>query len=265
MPHLPLYPRLTYEESQIIFRYRASAEPQEVVIATDGELEGARIRGLCEAITHGLYAGSEFAPAASAAEALDLAGDRIVQRSVTLRLTAVSPLALAGVYPMLDFGAAFGVRLLRGFRLEGALPPDGSPLSMTERELFEVWRDPMRQAGAFTPLPYRVTTKKKAKGLALEIELAEDHPPTTNLVAPLTRYLAYFAFSLTNYPDATGKAPGKPGVFFTVTQPTPRTLTATAPSFGYAGAPAMARVENALSHFHARVAAIDGLRWTGPV
>lgn len=263
MLHLPLFPRTTYEEGEIVVRYRAALEPQEVVLSTDGELEVARIRGLVAMIEHGAYAGAEFAPTASRAEALDLATGAIVQRSVRLRLAAVSPLALQGLYPMLDFGAGFGTRLLRGFRLEGALPVDDSPLSMTSRDLFDAWAEPMKQAGAHMPLPYRMVTKKKAKGLALELALAADASADT--AARLGSYLAYFTASLTNYPDATGRAPGKPGVFFTIAQPAPRTLTATASSFGFAAPPAMARLQNVLSHFHARVTPIDEVRWVGPV
>ncbi len=171
---------MEFVDSGLLVAYRASAEPQELVIdvATAGKadfpMSVASLRSLLEAINRGAAGGSVFSPLAGFAKRIDgpWEGEATLGPSYrwTVEIAGVAPLFMRNMVEELRrAGANHPVTRLS---IVGSLPVDDGPLSMREGPLRGILNDRDNYLTAFPHKEFSVHHEPTDQVANLRVELA---------------------------------------------------------------------------------------------
>jgi hypothetical protein len=260
---MPLFNMDFVAAGGLLVSYRASAEPQELVVEVDAsappEAPMAHFcaRALVEAINEGGAGGADFAPSRGFAERVAGPWDGGPEAMATsyrwtLRVAGVAPLFMRNFVEELR-RAGMGQPITRVL-IRGALPLDDGPLSVTERTV-RAWLDDSGARLPQWPGPpgFALDTSGTSRGASLRVELAA--PASKEIRGLLERLSLVWLNAVRNYTDEDGDE-----VFFN----SPTML----PYFGhgktefrarwhellYDRDPAVAMLASMLMRFHERVA-----------
>ena len=251
---MPVHPHLAGVSLDVA--YRGSAEPQTldigIELAGEAELPLApwAIGRFVAAINRGLAGSADFAPASGRA-VLEADAPKPLGPSYTFRLevTGVSPIFLRVLVEKL---AGCGhPHALEAISIVGSLPPDGTRLSVRDREL----RGWLAEPGAYPlvwPEPgFDVETRPAPRGASVKVALAQSN--VDEVGEELEATISTWHSVLLGYGDARrrGRGVSEPHATFARTR---RDLFAKIGLFDHDRGPARAALVNTLARFHVAIA-----------
>jgi hypothetical protein len=243
--------------------YRASTEPQildvGVKLAGRAELPLApwAIGMLVDCVNRGLAGGAEFAPTQGWAKLEAGPTGEGPEAPGELGPSYAFRLSVAGMCPrfvrvFVEHLAASGhPHPVRQISIVGTLPPDGSPLSVRERQLAAWFDDAYAYPEAWPDPGFVVTTRSIPRGATMRVKLASGE---MDAVAPaLEETFSAWQCAVLTYPNAKrdGRGVMDPHGSFARTR---TELFAKVGLFDHVRRPARAALVNALARFHATVA-----------
>jgi hypothetical protein len=257
---LPLLPGLDFARTSLAVSYRASPDPQEISIQIDtagiNVIPGAAglMSAVADLVNQGAAGGARFPPSAGFAEIVsgppaDAAGPRYAW---TLRVAAVDPLYLRNVVERLRLSG--GDQPVTSMSVWGALPPDGTDLSATEREV-RGWLDDLQAYPGEWPSLGFALSHRSDRGAALRVELED--PITAEVYTELERLFSLWLEGVMFYVRNDGAVVYEDMPDFVFRSGVARTeYQARLTEFHHAPAPSRALLVNLLCRFHERVAPI---------
>ncbi|WP_437683368.1 hypothetical protein [Sorangium sp. So ce131] len=260
---MPVLYDMEFAAGGLLVAYRASPEPQELLIevATEGTAEFpmsvASLRALIEAINRGAAGGAVFDPLLGAAERVagpwDDGGVLGPSYRWTLRVAGVAPLFLRNMVEELRRAGAD--RPVTRMSLLGSLPLDGSAMSVREG-LVRSWLDDRStylEAWPHREFPVNVEPADHVANLRVELAAAI----TPAIRSELEATSVWWLNCIRNYVSEDGLEvvmnPSKTLPMFGSSRTEFRAHYA---EFLYKRAPARAILENLLYRFHRTVAPI---------
>ncbi|MBX3231408.1 MAG: hypothetical protein KIT84_10720 [Labilithrix sp.] len=245
--------------------YRGSTEPQtlDVVLELTGPAELPlapwAVGGFVACVNRGLAGSSDFAPSMgrAALEAGptgegDPAPDELGPRyAFRLLVAGVAPVFLRVFVEHLA-GCAHPSEL-KTISIVGSLPPDGTRLSVRDRELEGWLTEPSAYPRAWPEPGFRVETRSIPRGATIEVSLEKGE--LAPFATELEETISTWQTALLGYPNAKrqGRGASEPHASFARTR---TSLHAKLGLFDHARGPAQAALVNALTRFHTTVARI---------
>ncbi|MGK3983610.1 hypothetical protein WME99_11280 [Sorangium sp. So ce136] len=261
---MPLLDALDFVKTDLIVRYRGSAEPQElsidVKLARKAGKERAPqiIRPLIDTIAFGAAGGAEFAPWLGEAELLSGPWDPPESLgpnlSYRLRIAAVSPLFMRS---MVENLREVGFRSkVKSMSILGSLAPDASPLSVHEGHVRAWLDDPTAHCSAWPEVPFPLKTRRTDETAEFRVVLAKGLTPKLREDLETLSYI--WMNSVDDYVDEEGEQvelhrldQRMPAFGRTKTE-----FRASFKEFLHVREPSRAVLSNMLVRFHHRVAKI---------
>lgn len=208
---MPLPPYVAGFLPNVRVAYRGSAEPQELYIdlkLSKPDPDGwpaIRVRDLINAINAGAAGGSHFAPEAGSAKLLSGARPSLDPAQWypgpdfrwIIEVRGVSPLFLRSVVEWLSIGA--DPIAPASLSIYGSLRPDGTELSVHERQLQPWSTQTATYPGRWPDLPFEVHEETLSRGCALRVGFADDIDPEG--VEKLNEALGLWGLLSTTYPN----------------------------------------------------------------
>ncbi len=265
---MPLVNRLDFARSNLALAYRASPEPQQLYLdvvarAPPAEVPMAHwcIAQLLDTINSGGAGGAVFSPSQGFARCLtgpQTPAEASTHRyQWTLEIAAVAPRFMRNFVE--ELRRAGMEQPITAMRIAGALPPDRSPLSVTEHEVRAWLDDPTAYLEAWPTPGFPVTFTETNEGALLRIELGERITPALRL--ELERVCVLWINSMRNCAAELGGDVSliDVGKVLPVFAQTKVELRARYGEFLYLRAPAQAMIVNLLQRFHDEVAPLAAL------
>lgn len=243
--------------------YRGALESQlvDVQVQTSGapELPLAQwaVESLVTCINRGLAGGAEFAPHEGQA-AIEAADSSAAKSAFRLVVRGMSPRFVRVIVEHL--AASAHPHRVTAIAIIGALPTDGTALSVRETQLAAWLDDADAYPKAYPNAPFRVTTRHIPRGATLKVTLAGN---LDELAAELEETFSSWQTAVLTYPTLakTGRGVSAPHAQFARTR---TELMAKLALFDHHREPARHALINALTRFHTTVAPIASVELATP-
>jgi hypothetical protein len=260
---MPLIPGLDFASRALRVSYCASAAPQELVIdvtaaaAPVAPFAGWSMQAVCAAINLGAAGGAVFPPAAGVAELvsgpwteLDGAGPSY---SWVLRVASVDPRFIRNMVEELR-RSGFDQQVT-WMSIQGALPLDGTSMSVREAEVRAWLDDPDAYPGTWPALPFAVRQGDRgASGLVGHLRVAATSAIDVATRTRLEELSVHWLNSIRNVPSVYGGLvdfdPNRMLPHFAQSK---TELRAQFPELPQLPAPSRAMLANMLARFHETV------------
>ncbi|KYF68175.1 hypothetical protein BE11_36370 [Sorangium cellulosum] len=261
---MPLLDALDFVKSDLVVRYRASAEPQElsidVKLARKAGKESAPqiVRSLIDIIALGAAGGADFPPWLGEAELVSGPWDPPESLgpglSYRLRIAAVSPLYIRSMVERLR-QAGFRSKV-KSMSIVGSLAPDASPLSVHEGHIRAWLDDPAAYQGAWPEVPFPLKTRRTDETAELRVVLSKGLTPKLREDLEVLSYL--WMNAVDDYVDEEGEQVDLHRIDqrFPTFGRTKTEFRASFKEFLHVREPSRAVLSNILVRFHHRVAKI---------
>jgi tetratricopeptide (TPR) repeat protein len=264
-PGTPYYPYMAFAQTGLSLSYRGSPTPQVLRIAmtipwpphgTLGDRGPSTIETLLDALNRGVAGGATFDPAAGKARLLSgpKYGRKVPKAcdyDWQVEVAGLCPKALRLLIEELA-RASNKAYAARSLTIEGALPPDGSEMSVTTPQMLKWLEQPEVYPGRWPNLPFELVERTWKKHPLLKLTAAG--PVTEQAAHELEQRLEtvkFFGFELpaTSHKDKGWHDEVK-------LERKGNLLTVGLPKFSYDSRPFSALIVNMLVRYHAEVAAL---------
>ncbi|WP_437765659.1 hypothetical protein WMF27_28740 [Sorangium sp. So ce281] len=261
---MPLLDALDFVKTDLVVRYRASAEPQELSIDVKLARKAGKERApqivasLIDTITFGAAGGAEFAPWLGDAELISGPWDPPESLgpslSYRLRVAAASPLYIRSMVENLR-GVGFRSKV-KSMSILGSLAPDASPLSVHEGHVRAWLDDPTAHCGAWPEVPFPLKTRRTDETAELRVVLAKGLTPKLREDLEVLSYA--WLNAVDDYVDEDGEQVDlhRIDLRFPTFGRTKTEFRASFKEFLHVREPSRAVLSNMLVRFHHRVAKI---------
>lgn len=258
---MALHPHLDGVTLDVAYRGALESQLVDVQVHTSGppELPLApwAVESLVGCINRGLAGGAEFAPHEGQA-AVEAAESGPARSAFRLVVRGMSPRFVRVIVEHL--AASAHPHRVTAISIVGALPTDGSPMSVRETQLAGWLDDADAYPKAFPNPPFRVTTKHIPRGATLKVTLAGN---LEKFAGELEETFSSWQTAVLTYPSLakTGRGVSAPHAQFARTR---TELMAKLALFDHTRAPSRDALVNALSRFHTTVAPIASIELATP-
>jgi hypothetical protein len=254
---------LEFVQSALTVSYRASAEPQvlEIRLSTAAlpamPFGPGEMLAMTRLVQWGAAGGADFSPTKGAAKVVSGSVPTVDKQPLVatdyeweVEVAGVCPLFIRTIVEHLAISGS--PHLVKSMSIHGRLPPDGSPLSVTEQDVRKWIEDPAAYPGEWKA-PFEIEDKRIGKGAALRVKLAG--AVDANVFTQFGGLVGYWTVAVQKFFDHTATKHGGLTAVPTKKQG-PNECSANWKFFDIVQEPARRTLNNMLVRFHETVAPI---------